>query len=167
MSRLQDRGEFPEHELEISSQFDKAAVELLSRVHMGHDVDLERAGPVVVWRGESEPAIRSGVGDVHVDAPEVFAGCGEQCRHTLGGGAIAGDGSRVDLPRSDSQAVRVEVVDDHAHAFGHESRGDRTTDSPRGAGHDDARALRDHPAPPIPAYLPAPDAICRQVPTPR
>jgi acetoin utilization deacetylase AcuC-like enzyme len=33
MNRLQDRLEFPEHELEVSSQFDKAAVELLSRVH--------------------------------------------------------------------------------------------------------------------------------------
>jgi len=33
MQRLQDRALFPEHELEISMQFDKAPVELLSRVH--------------------------------------------------------------------------------------------------------------------------------------
>lgn len=33
MKRLQDRAEFAEYELEISAQFEKAAVELLSRVH--------------------------------------------------------------------------------------------------------------------------------------
>lgn len=33
MQRLQDREEFPDYELEISTQFEKAAVELLSRVH--------------------------------------------------------------------------------------------------------------------------------------
>jgi hypothetical protein len=33
MKRLRDRGEFPEHELEISNRFEKADVELLGRVH--------------------------------------------------------------------------------------------------------------------------------------
>eukprot|EP00605_Chrysophyceae_sp_TOSAG23-4_P001803 GSChrysophyteH1.ASY1.ANO1.1993.1 assembled CDS len=33
MHRLQNREEFPEHELEISSHFDKAPVDMLSRVH--------------------------------------------------------------------------------------------------------------------------------------
>ncbi len=85
------------------------------RVDVRHDVDVPRAGPLLVGRLESEAAEDAGVGDEQVDR---IASRGDQRRDVLGVGRIAGDVRdatgvvSIESCRRRLETGRVEVADD-------------------------------------------------------
>ncbi len=104
--------------------------------HVGEDVGLERAGPLVVGGVETLEGADARVGEEDVDVAEVVVCRVDEVGHAGIGRRVAGDGEGARLVSDGLQLGGVEVGDDDLPALARESGRDGATDPPGGPGDD-------------------------------